>query len=867
MIRPTFATLLFALPFGIALCVGIAHSGPAPDPTQKETARTDAAGDPLPPGVIARLGSTRLFHYMVDLLAFSPDNKILATADLRACILWDVKSGKELRRLELPAVAEGRIEIRSIAFSADSKLIAVGGAQRHGASVDQNMVRVWEIATGKERYAIGDLPSAPFKLAFDPLGRYLAWDGYGSRIQVWDLEKNRAIGPWGEEQSISDIAFADDGKTLVALVRDSNNKDEALRGYEVGSAKCLWQRKCNGESRRQLLAGGALVCERDPDGPAFRVLESATGKEVFHSEAAGSPRLCEVTGAGGSLLTVTGDKADRTVRIRESATGKGLFEFKAVLATPIRGAVSRDGKLVALVSWLGGAIQVWDANKARQLTTFTGHREGAVDVSFSPDGKTIYTTDGHRGRADVPDEWPGRSLRQWDAESGKELRVTRTDLSGGVGWTTFSPDGRLLAVVNHDGTLRMWDTAASKEIRTWKMPTWEQTINGVKRPIAVYNPQFSADGESVFVAATVEKVIRRWEVRSGKELPTLDTEAANLLVRYALLAPDGRTFVVWGQCETGNMELELLNAANGRLIRTLYRTRSQEPACAFSPNGKTLAVGDQSALVLVEVESGRERGRSQELFYTRSLAFSPDGKLLAAGGKEVVRLLHPASVREVGRVEGCYAFVESLAFSPDGKRLALAGQGNTALVCDVSALTAGKLPQATTKPTAKELDVVWADLNGADGAKAFRAIAYLADFPEESVPFLRERLKEFGDPEEKRIGKLIADLDDKSFEVRQKASATLESLGNRAAAALTQAVDKSESEEVRLRAQGLLEKLKDNNLPSKELIGIRVVEALETSDAPAARDLLKQLAKGDASAPITLEARAAMQRFDARKAP
>jgi WD40 repeat protein len=865
MIRPTFAALLFAVPFGIALCVA-AHSGPAPDPTQKEPVRTDAAGDPLPPGVIARLGSTRLFHYSVDLLAFSPDNRILASAGLvDTCILWDVKSGKELRRLELPAPADGRIEIRSIAFSADSKLIAVGGAQKHGASVDQNMVRVWEIATGKERHAFGDLPSTPFRLAFDPLGRYLAWGG--GRIQVWDLEKKRAIGPWGEDQSISDLAFADDGKTLFALARGSNNRDEALLGYDVSSATRLWRRECKGESWRQLLAGGALVCERDADGPAFRVLESATGKEVFHSEATDSPRLCALAGAGGSLLTVSGDKAERTVRIRESATGKELFAFKAVLATPIRGAVSRDGNLVALVNWLGGAIQVWDAAKARELTTFAGHREGAVVVAFSPDGKNVYTTDGHRGRADVPDEWPGRSLRQWDPDSGKELRVTKTDLSGGVGWTTFSPDGRLLAVVNHDGTLRLWDTAAGKEVRAWKMPTREQTINGVKRPIAAYNPQFSADGETVFVAATVESALRRWEVRTGKELPALDTAAANLLVRYALPAPDGRTIVVWGQCETGNMELELLDAANGRLIRTLYRTRSQDPPCAFSPNGKTLAVGDHSAVVLVEAESGRERGRSQELFYTRSLAFSPDGKLMAAGGKEQVRLFHPASGSEVGRVEGCYAFVESLAFSPDGKRLALAGQGNTALVCDVPALTAGKLPQAATKPTAQDLDLVWADLTGADGTKAFRAIARLADFPEESVPFLRERLKDFGDAEEKRIAKLIADLDDKSFEVRQNASAALESLGNRAAAALTRAVEKSESAEVRLRAQGLLEKLKDANLPSKELIGIRVVEALETSDAPAARDLLKELAKGNANAPIALEAKAAIQRFEVRKAP
>jgi hypothetical protein len=274
-------------------------------------------------------------------------------------------------------------------------------------------------------------------------------------------------------------------------------------------------------------------------------------------------------------------------------------------------------------------------------------------------------------------------------------------------------------------------------------------------------------------------------------------------------------------------------------------------------------------LVLWEVASGQERGRFPKIRNPGCLAFSPNGNLLAAGGyggNQGVRLLHLASGRDVGCLTGFNDFINSLAFSPDGSRLACAGFSNTALICDVAALTADKVPLAE-KPTAKDLDTLWDDLAGGDGAKAFRAIARLADFPAESVPFLRQKVKLIGDSEDKRFASLIADLDDNSFEVREKASAALEKLGKKAAAALTRTAEKSDSMEARVRAQRLLETLKEAKLASPEVVGVRAVEVLETSDAPTAHELLKELAKGNPDAALTREAKAAIKRFAARKMP
>jgi len=206
---------------------------------------------------------------------------------------------------------------------------------------------------------------------------------------------------------------------------------------------------------------------------------------------------------------------------------------------------------------------------------------------------------------------------------------------------------------------------------------------------------------------------------------------------------------------------------------------------------------------------------------------------------------------------------ESLAFSPDGKWLAVAGSANTALVCDVAVLTAGKVP-APAKLTAKDLDALWDDVRHADDAEAYRAVGRLAASAKESLPYLKDRLKE--DVDGPRIARLIADLDDSAFDVRKKAVAALQDLGPAAEPALRRALETTESAEVRARARELLGKLKDPDaLPAAVLAKLRALEAVANMETPEARALLKELAQGEAKDRLTQEAKAALKRMDDRK--
>jgi len=209
---------------------------------------------------------------------------------------------------------------------------------------------------------------------------------------------------------------------------------------------------------------------------------------------------------------------------------------------------------------------------------------------------------------------------------------------------------------------------------------------------------------------------------------------------------------------------------------------------------------------------------------------------------------------------GC---VRSLAMAPDGRRLLSGSDDDFALLWDTT-------PAAAAKPrkeplTAAGADGLWVALAGPEAQPAYAAMADLAAAPDRCMALVRRELKPApAAPTDAELDRTFADLDSKVFATREKASRRLAEWGELAVPGVRKRLVKTESAEVRRRAQEFLDRFDPATLKPDRLRQLRAVELLEGIATPAARDWLSELAKGAAEAPLSREAAAALERLRRR---
>jgi WD40 repeat protein len=138
----------------------------------------------------------------------------------------------------------------------------------------------------------------------------------------------------------------------------------------------------------------------------------------------------------------------------------------------------------------------------------------------------------------------------------------------------------------------------------------------------------------------------------------------------------------------GERAITLANAA--QITQTREITGVVLGPVAYSPDGKTLAVGISNLIDLRDAESLAEvdpprrlAGHAGQVFV---LGWSPDSKLLASGSIDdpVVRLWNASDGRLVRQLEGHTDWIRSVVFSPDGKTIATGSFDGTVRLWDVA---------------------------------------------------------------------------------------------------------------------------------------------------------------------------------------
>jgi WD40 repeat protein len=798
---PRFRRLLSAL--WPALALAVALPGPAADrPT-----RPDASGSLLPPGALVRLGTTRFQHGgLVTGLAFSGDGRLVASASADGTLrLWETATGTERRqvRLDWPSC---------VALSPDGRTVAAG--------TGVGDVVLWDAGTGRPVHAIGSHRGPVDAVTFSPDGTRLASSGADETICLWDVAAGRMLHRLSGRARA--LAFAPDGRTLAS----------------AGAGVRLW--------------------DADAGRPLARLGSPAVARSVAFSP-------------DGRLLAAAGD--DPVVRLWKVATRDETRPLPGHGAG-VR-AVSFAGNRTLVTAALDGTVRVFDVPEARCLHVIPAGAAGAA-FACAPDGKTLAVAG------------PDHRIDLWDADTGKPINPLphRPGRVTGLAW---SADGRSLASGGGDGAFRLWDPATGTELRRW---------DGAKR--AAVFLALSPDGRTLAGGAPGQPV-RLWDPATGKErrcLPERPGDPAGCVA----FTPDGRGVVVGYQ----GGDVRFWDVATGAEGRAFGGSGGAVVAVALSPDGKLLAAATEDSLSLWDVGTGTLRHRWQQVRAgaalafapdggliasagedglvalcdtatgelvrqlaghpgeTYALAFSPDGRTLASGGYDpVVRLWEVSSAQEVGRFAGHAGPVRALAFAPDGRRLASGGDDATLLVWDVAAAFEGPRPAAGLTPS--DLDRLWSDLAGLDGPRAYRAVWALAAAPRQSVPAARARLSALLGVESGRVAQLIAQLDDNSFAVRERATKALEDLLPWAEPALRRTLARPPSLEVQRRIEQILATATDR-LPARQqrLRLLRVIDFLERAATSEARRCLEGVAAGAPDPDVKREARVALDRLARR---
>ena len=198
----------------------------------------------------------------------------------------------------------------------------------------------------------------------------------------------------------------------------------------------------------------------------------------------------------------------------------------------------------------------------------------------------------------------------------------------------FSRDG-LLATTSLDRTVKLWDVKKRRVVAT--LDGFPPSPEGTWDRDAVFSP----DGSLLAIAAT-GKVIQVYDTKTKREVWRSDTGARSLA-----FAPNGKTLVT---ADWEDAAIKVWDSRSGKLLKTLKGTGAvMQPGCwsqgtvTYGPDGKTFAtsVGGAShggvrfptELTIWDAETLTSRAQFvPQSSRIHAMAYSPDGKTLAVGG-------------------------------------------------------------------------------------------------------------------------------------------------------------------------------------------------------------------------------------------
>jgi eukaryotic-like serine/threonine-protein kinase len=344
-------------------------------------------------------------------------------------------------------------------------------------------------------------------------------------------------------------------------------------------------------------------------------------------------------------------QAEGALRLYDAATARALLDQ----CRPGPGEPDRRG-------WEWSYLDQWCRPALRTIALPTAAQSGCV--AASPDGRLLavgcYDPDAVNRQEPTP--VPVYLIGLPDGRARHEL-VGHSLI---VRAAAFRPDGKRLATIGDERTIRVWDTGSGRSLSTI-------SLGPRIGYLSTAGLSWSPDGRRL-ASATLDGPVRIWDPETGRETARIAQRA-----QFVAWSPDGARIAL-GLANDLGLEVRPWDARAERLHEPVLAQRGWVHTLCWSPDSRRLAatwtLADETShrLTVCDATSGAE------VFHVGNpaswIAFSPDGTRLATGGdEEVVRVFDAADGRPHAALFTGATQVGGLAFSPDGRRLYAAGWG------------------------------------------------------------------------------------------------------------------------------------------------------------------------------------------------
>ncbi len=585
-------------------------------------------------------------------------------------------------------VDQGKDTVQQLVVSADGKTaIAAGGSSK--------VARIWDVASGRELKRLFGHNDTVSSVAMTPDGQLALTGSWDKTIQLWNTAKGLSLAVFSQADSVYAVALTPDGKRALA-----GGADKAITMWDLKTDQKLWTLP-NFAKAVQALAvspdGRFGLTANDNSVYLFKV---QTGEVVKWFDGH-SQWVRSVAFSADGKKAVSGG-SDRMIHLWDLEKGELLRRLGPHPGEAAAVAFSPNGHQVISAGAL--TVVLWDVPTGQEIHRWRGHRRYLTSVAFMPDGQkflsgsadhTLRLWDIQSGEEvarlegeAVPSRAPTAVAKAQPEKTDLEVFTFQED-AGNVRHIAFSPDGKTLLSANvpvedtrpgkrqrpaYTASLKLWAVNTGRRI-------WESQLF-----FRVVFLSISGDGRRALLGGA-PNTLALFDVETGKEVrqKTLDAPTGEILAgtfikhgkrtdSFVYVHSSG-TIVRWDWESPPEVIVHIPNARQPGAFSTV--------PVAFTPDGRRAVYAQLKGLSFWDLEKKRQIGH---LFAGGSvLAISPDGKLVLlpySGWRGPIGMWDVAQGREVKRFLGHRENILVLAFSSSGKRaMSVAGNGHV-LLCE-----------------------------------------------------------------------------------------------------------------------------------------------------------------------------------------